>query len=215
MECGPIDPGICQGGPCCDDEVVAELNYSTCSASCPDGYQPAGECTPDPAARCAAPWLSCGAKADCMLAANTCCGACGEVTLSDFDAINRSRQDEHRDYVCPGPPPPCPRCATLQNPSLGATCESGLCRGFDVRAADLSRCSDARDCRLRVTGCCACGGDTSPYSLIAIRQDAESDYQALVCDDADCDACEPVYPDGVEAFCADDGHCQVRVLGTS
>ncbi len=211
--CGAIDPGYCVGGPCCTDRMLAEIDFTTCSAHCPDGYSFEGECAPDPAARCAAPWLACEDNGDCVLASNTCCGTCGRPELSDFDAINPAHHEAHRESVCPGEPPPCPGCATMPNPDLGATCDSGLCQGFDVRTMDLSACTSDAECRLRVTGCCACGGDTSPYSLIAIRADAEGDYQALVCDETPCAGCEPVYPtDAVEAYCADDGHCAVRFL---
>lgn len=211
--CGDIHPGVCYGGPCCTDEVVAEIDYTTCTTRCPAGYARADECTPDPAADCAPAWMACDANADCELAPNTCCGVCGVPELPDFDAINGARRDEHREYVCPAPEP-CPDCPTAPNPSIDATCGGGLCQGFDVRTMDLSACTMDTDCRLRVTGCCACGGDTSPYSLIAIRTDAEGDYQALVCDDTDCPECEPAYPtDEAEAYCADTGHCAVRILG--
>ena len=211
--CGAIDPGLCYGGPCCDDEVIAELDLETCTGYCPEGYDWFGECEPDPAAFCAPDFRSCDAHADCELAINACCWPCGEQELSDFDAINGDYAEEHRATVCDDPTPACPRCATFPNPALGATCGAGLCQGFDVRAMDLSACTTDADCRLRVTECCPCGGDTSPTSLIAVRTDAEADYQALVCDDIACPECEPVYPtDMVEAFCADDGHCDVRML---
>ena len=79
-----------------------------------------------------------------------------------------------------------------------------------MRTLELSACSSDADCRLRVTSCCECGGDTNPDALIAIRSDVEADYMALVCDATDCDLCAPVYPDSMEAFCADDGHCDTR-----
>lgn len=206
--CGPVDPGWCTGGPCCDDRVRAVLDETTCTGRCPTGYSE--ECTPDPRADCAPPWLACEANADCTLASNTCCGACGLPTLDDYDPINPAFSAEHREAVCPDPSGPCPGCATMPNNFLGATCDAGTCAEYDLRAMDLTACTEDTDCRLRVTGCCECGGDTSAGSLIALRTDAEADYGALVCDDTACDGCAPVYPTEVEAYCADDGHCDVR-----
>jgi hypothetical protein len=72
-------------------------------------------------------------------------------------------------------------------------------------------CAADSDCRLRVTGCCECGGSTASWDLIAIAHDGEADYQALVCDpEQACDECAPVYPVDVEAYCATDGHCATR-----
>lgn len=190
----------CLGGPCCM-ETAAPIGDA-----CPDGYSYA--CTPDPVA-----CPRCADNSECELALDRCCGPCGEPTLDDFDAINGEYREEHREAVCPEPEP-CPECASQPNPALGATCEDSLCRGFDVRTMDLSACTADDDCRLRVTECCECGGDTSPASLIAIRADANAEYQSLVCDvETGCAGCAPVYPtDEVEAHCADDGHCDVRRL---
>lgn len=208
--CGPVDPGWCAGGPCCDDRVRATLDETTCSGRCPVGYSHELECEPDPAADCVPRWMLCEANADCVLATNTCCGPCGVPTLDHMDPINATYSDDHRESVCPDPGGPCPDCATMPNNFIGATCDAGWCEEYDLRSMELTACTEDSDCRLRVTDCCECGGDVSPASLIAIRSDAETDYAALVCDDTDCPGCAPVYPTEVEAYCADDGHCDVR-----
>jgi hypothetical protein len=202
---------ICEGGDCCEQERAASFDPATCTFSCPDAFSTT--CEPAPDVFCAPPLDFCTEPTDCVLAIDTCCGPCGIPTLDAFDAIHRDRTEEHRELVCPDPSPVCPACAVGVNPNLGATCDdTDRCVGFDVRTLALSRCTDDDECRIRATACCTCGADTSPYSLIAIRADAEGDYAALVCPDAvGCPECEPVYPDDVSAYCEDDGHCAVRI----
>jgi hypothetical protein len=155
-------------------------------------------------------WEVCELNSDCALTAASCCGVCGEPALGDVDAVNRERLDQHLEDVCPDPQP-CPKCAVATNPDLHATCDNGACLALDIRAHGASACSADDDCRLRVTGCCECGGSTASWDLIAIRSDGEATYEALVCDPAwACDACVPVYPPDVEAYCATDGHCATR-----
>lgn len=203
---------FCQGGDCCDVERPAIFDPVACTFSCPDGFST--ECVQNPAAFCAPPIDGpCAEPPDCTLAIDDCCGPCGTPALDDFDAIHRDRADAHRALVCDDPSPICPACPTGLNPNLGATCDdTSRCVGYDVRTLELSRCTDDDECRIRATACCVCGGDTSPFSLIAIRSDAEGDYAALVCpNEAACPECEPVYPDEASAYCADDGHCAVRI----
>ncbi|HVU05155.1 MAG TPA: BPTI/Kunitz domain-containing protein [Polyangiaceae bacterium] len=158
----------------------------------------------------AAAWAACSANSDCTLSANTCCGVCGAPELADVDAVNGARVDEHFRAVCPKPVP-CPKCGTAENPNLLATCTGGACRAVDVRNEHLAACRANSDCRLRVTGCCECGGSTASAALIAIAVTEEAAYAALVCDPGTgCPACAPVYPKDVEAYCASDGHCDVR-----
>lgn len=208
-DCCPAssDGGVvyCQGGPCCTDEAAPIMNTFDCSWSCPAGYS--FSCIPDPGARCAAPWMVCDAPSDCELApADGCCFVCGDPTEEDVRAINSTHRDE---FYAMCPMPACPPCAPIDDPSLRPICLEGFCRVTDVRMLDLSTCNADSDCALRVTECCECGGDTS--RLIAIRIDAGADYAELVCDPGQgCDLCAPVYPDTVEAFCAADGHCDVR-----
>jgi hypothetical protein len=75
----------------------------------------------------------------------------------------------------------------------------------------VSACTEDVDCRLRVTQCCECGGSTAPWDLVAVAASKEALYVDLVCDAGQaCDECLPQYPTDVEAFCASDGHCDVR-----
>ncbi|MFO0555712.1 MAG: hypothetical protein U0271_45470 [Polyangiaceae bacterium] len=155
-------------------------------------------------------WASCTLTSQCVLRANTCCGTCGEPTLADVDAVNSDKVDAHQQEVCPNPVP-CPDCISLVNPDLLATCTEGTCTAIDVRKDAVSACTADTDCRLRTQGCCECGGSTAEEDLIAVRVDAASDFAALACDpEVGCPACEPMYPTSVEAFCADDGHCDIR-----
>lgn len=156
----------------------------------------------------AAKWALCGANSECVLAANTCCGVCGKPALTDVDAVNKTQLGAHRTDVCPKPVP-CPQCLTSTNPDLLATCDAGRCKALDVHTLPATACSRDDECRLRVTGCCECGGSTEPAQLIAVSN--PSLYVNLVCDPSQaCPACAPVYPTSVEAYCAPDAHCAVR-----
>jgi hypothetical protein len=206
--CPPVEPPRCVDERCCAEEAPARRT-ADCGFRCPDGY--VGEAICDPAAACEDFASPCARNEDCTLAITDCCGPCGEPSLTDYAAIAGSRAEDHFARVCPDPDAlPCPGCAVLPNPSLGATCEAGRCVGYDVRALELSACTADDDCRVRTRDCCECGGATDPSALIAVRADARADYAALVCDDLACPECVPVYPDTVEAFCAADGHCDVR-----
>ncbi|MCB9636755.1 MAG: hypothetical protein H6721_31980 [Sandaracinus sp.] len=206
-DAGPLP--ICRGGACCDQERTAGFDPVTCSVSCPSGFSTS--CMVDPAAFCAPTFdAPCTDNTQCTLAIDDCCGGCGMPTLDDFDPILITQADAHRAAVCTDPTPICPGCAVMPNPNLGATCSMSRCTEFDVRALALSACTRDEDCRLRVADCCECGGDTSPFALIAIRNDAEGRYTDLVCpNDIGCPECAPAYPADVSAFCADDGHCAV------
>jgi hypothetical protein len=156
-------------------------------------------------------WSSCALNSDCMLADNSCCGVCSQPELGDVDAINRNESGDHYAAVCDELDPLCPGCPSLPNPWLGATCDVDVCTAFDLRESDLVTCTADADCRLRATSCCECGGDTGRDALIALAGDEFPSYLALVCDpETDCLACEPTYPDTVEAFCNDEGRCDLR-----
>jgi len=155
-------------------------------------------------------WAACEVNSECVLSAAGCCDACGEPTLDDVDAINAERMNEHFADVCPEPLP-CPLCPVSRNPDLHATCSSGQCLALDIRKHTASACASDDDCRLRATGCCECGASTATWDLIAFNDQNEGLYRDLVCDPGQgCDDCAPVYPTDVEAFCASDGHCDVR-----
>ncbi|HJK90234.1 MAG TPA: hypothetical protein RMH85_20290 [Polyangiaceae bacterium LLY-WYZ-15_(1-7)] len=206
--CPPIAPPTCVDEACCVTEAPAEA-VPGCRFVCPEGYVEEPICEPGPG--CGDFAGPCERHDECALAITDCCGPCGSPTLDAYDAILTSRADAHRDAVCPDPGGTvCPACAVMPNPELGATCDdASRCAGFDVGAMELSACEVDADCRLRVTQCCECGGDTDPFALIAIRTDAEGDYAGLVCDDLACPECEPAYPDTVRAACGADGHCEV------
>ena len=107
-------------------------------------------------------------------------------------------------------------CVLTGNPELHATCAGGVCLAVDIRAHQASACASDDDCRLRVTGCCECGGSTASWDLIAIAQNGEPAYQSLVCDpEQGCDDCAPVYPTDTEAYCATDGHCATRATSAT
>lgn len=155
-----------------------------------------------------ADWAACDVTSECVLSGNSCCGVCGAPSLANVDGVNRARSDEHFRDVCPMPIP-CPTCPSALNPDLQVTCASSRCAPFDVRLSDVSLCTSDADCRLRVTQCCECGGDTSPFALIAVS--SEPGYSTLVCDPMiGCPECAPTYPDTVRAVCAADGHCAVE-----
>lgn len=208
LGCPPVLPETCVRGDCCDEDPrEAERVPGTCDFRCPDGWTPASLCDPAPSCDLDA----CTDNTDCILADNTCCGPCGEPRLSDFDAIHRDRQEEHYGLVCPEPEI-CPDCPIALNPGLGATCDGGRCRGFDLATLPLTECARDTDCRLRVRDCCPCGSDPSFWNLIAIRADAETDYEALVCPtDFGCPECAPPEPTDARAVCTA-GRCQVEVL---
>jgi hypothetical protein len=155
-------------------------------------------------------WDHCNRTSDCIVVSNSCCDACGEPTLAQVDAVNRFRVDDQRDDVCPDPVP-CPKCASQDNPDLLATCAAERCQAVDIRTHAVSSCALDTDCKLRVSGCCECGGSTLPEALIAINASLETAYRELACDAGQaCAECAPVYPTEVEAHCAPDGHCAVR-----
>jgi hypothetical protein len=123
--------------------------------------------------------------------------------LSDITAVNGERAEEYLQTVCPNGPV-C-LCPTALNPNLFATCDGGTCRAFDVREHEASSCTMDDDCRVRTRGCCECGGDTSPGSLIATAWGGT--FDALVCDPmAGCPECAPLYPPEATASCESD-HC--------
>jgi hypothetical protein len=114
----------------------------------------------------------------------------------------------HRAEACTGDEA-CPECVQAENPALSAMCEAGRCELLDVRSAALSACSTAEDCVLRRSGCCEC----SAGEWIALRADGVAGYASAVCDpESACATCEPIAPTDVEAICAADGHCDVRIL---
>jgi hypothetical protein len=163
----------------------------------------------DAASDATADWLYCSGLEDCVLRTAGCCDVCGKPTAQDVDAVRvgMSSEADHRGDVCPMPPASCPLCATSPNPALYPLCITSQCLVFDVRAQPLSACNITADCALVPHDCCGCGG-----GYASVRNDAVAAFHATVCDpDATCMACGTP-PVGIEAFCAPDGHCDVRPI---
>jgi hypothetical protein len=151
-------------------------------------------------------------SSECTLVSKTCCEICGKPSLGAIDAVNQKYAAAHHQSVCPTEVS-CAPCQEKQSPDLHVTCRAGACTPVDVRKEPATACTSDRDCRLRVTSCCECGGSTAREDLIAIAD--ESAYADVVCDPQQaCPACAPVYPTDVEARCASDGHCEVRDVKT-
>ncbi len=206
-ECRPIDDA------CCRTTSPVRVDPSTCEVYCTEEGHiaiEAGTCAPAP--ECAADH-ACDDNADCVVTHEGCCEPCSLPELSEVVALNQSRVDEYRASVC-AEPVGCPECEPAgPNPRLVATCNVGVCEALDLYDALLVRCEDDSDCRLRVPGCCECGGDTDPATLISMRTDAEADYRALVCnEDMACDGCVPTYPETHEAFCNPERRCDIRTI---
>ena len=106
----------------------------------------------------------------------------------------------------------CPACFMEPDPTLFATCAFGRCQLVDTQAdPELTPCTDAGECRVRMAGCCECV-DIIDGQVIAIRADAEAAYRALTCDpDTACDACLPDLGGTFTAACIDN-RCQALPL---
>jgi hypothetical protein len=144
---------------------------------------------------------ACEVATDCVLVPSSCC-VCGVPEIGDVTAVNQEGAAEYTQTCGMGPACLCP---TALNPNLVATCASETCQAIDIREHAVSECSDDDECRVRVSQCCECGGDTSPGSLVAVG--TVLDYGALVCDRLGlCTGCAPEYPAEATALC-ESGHC--------
>jgi hypothetical protein len=146
---------------------------------------------------------TCSTPLDCTLVPSNCC-ICGMPELGDYLASNKALAD-----TCGCGGPVC-QCASGINPNLAATCASGVCEGFDVRAVEgFSGCQDDSDCTLRIgLDCCeTCAGSSA--DLVAVNVD-QSELSKALCGAAPppCPPCVPTYPANAKAACAS-GHCQV------
>ena len=145
---------------------------------------------------------SCEVPGDCVLVPSSCC-VCGVPELGDVTAVNVGAAGQYLEALC-AMSPAC-GCPTALNPNLVATCDSGTCQKIDIREHAATECGDDDECRVRVSQCCECGGDTSPGSLIAVGLNLV--YDELVCDPLGlCTDCAPEYPPEASARC-DAGHC--------
>lgn len=190
-----------------DAPVVDASGDTSTDAPSTDAVSDTGTDAPGPT------WTACAVPSDCTLAANTCCGVCGQPTIDDVDGIHVADWDAHYATVCDDPDPLCPGCASMPNPWLLAECADAACTATDVRTDPVTACTTDDECVLRTPECCTCGSDFIPEQLIALRADAEGEWRSRVCDpDTDCATCEPEYPGYVRAACSDEGRCVIEYL---
>jgi len=127
-------------------------------------------------------------------------GAAADVEAIRLDVCG------YRAEICPLWDP-CPVCPGAPNANLQPICQMTQCSILDVRTHESSECSTDLDCEVRASDCCGCSGGQS----IALNPERAGAYYTLVCDPAaDCPPCTPPDPTVLEAFCASDGHCDLR-----
>ena len=156
---------------------------------------------------------ACDGPKQCVLTASTCCGVCGMPELANKVAVNQAALEAFRATVCTEPMG-CPECAEEVNPNLFAYCDEGRCVAADARTHAVSECAQSSDCVLRYgMGCCesTCMGVESELTSVSV-QGFQSMFDTLGCQSVACDDCDPTYPMFTEAFCNDDGHCEVGLL---
>jgi hypothetical protein len=157
-------------------------------------------------------FAACDAPGTCVLASDSCCGACGKPTLDDFDAVGEGAVDAHRKAVCPDPSGPCPGCVQEPNPTLFAYCDLGAktCVKAELPLTEFAACKEDADCSMRLgLGCCECmaSGD-----WVAVATARRTVLDALLCkQDQACAGCAPKPPDGVMAAC-EMGRCVMKPL---
>lgn len=207
-EPGPMLRCYADGDTCCTRPALRAEMSGECDLTCPAGYSLGAECRPDAICEDV---RACEDNGDCVVTHAGCCEPCTTPELRDVVALASAGVGPYREMEC-ADPVACPDCEPAPpNPRLVATCNVNRCEAFDVHDTLMTRCSSDDECRLRVRGCCECGGDLRPEALVALRRDAESDYVTLICNASEgCDACVPTYPDTVEAFCNPTGRCDVR-----
>ena len=180
---------------------AAANNYESleaCQAACPGG-------TPN--------YDSCEVAADCVLAANGCCGVCDgpSVTAHDFRAFNRKHELEAS--ACPNADVACGACP---NPEGDGTykyfvpnCVNNECVVEDIRKSDATACESDQDCKLRNGS--ACCEECEVNQWLAVRSDGG--FEALVCSGSNeaCPACEAVPRSDARANCYE-GRCGVVYL---
>lgn len=187
-------------------------------AACADGHDlPAGDAGATDSATSDAPvaadFTSCTFNGECVVVANSCCGACGAPEITSVVAVNQVSAAAHHDFVCAGAPQMCPACPTRLNSNLVAACESGSCVARDIRQEPYTACATNEDCRTRSAACCECENAVfGPYIAINASTDTLSAYESVVCNaSTTCSsvmACQ-AYPSGTPtAFCdAETLHC--------
>lgn len=207
-ECFDLKPGECFNSEDCGGKECLGATVCSCNTPCfapttPGKCEGAGEEV----------WGTCGEPGDCMILANSCCGACGMPGLDDVDAVNLQKIDEHFKDVCGEENPTCPACASMNNPDLLAACAlgQGKCVALEVSKSPFAACTKDDECVVRAPNCCGCG----PYSkeqLLAVNIAQEASYMnELRCDEVDCAPCEdPQFPPGIKAVCdPETKHCRL------
>jgi hypothetical protein len=152
-------------------------------------------------------WSSpCEDNLDCLVMPASCCGACGVATRTDVIALNQADGEAYRREVCDNIA--CPGCAGQPDPTLMAACIGGRCAVVDILTHEVTTCASPADCRVRASGCCDCGVNLEPRSLIAVNPKSPTRYEELACNrDSVCAACIPQYP-AVTIDCLNN-HCQI------
>jgi hypothetical protein len=150
----------------------------------------------------------CGVPDDCVVESLSCCPICGVPDPSNYVAMARSAQYDFQRSICAGNSA-CATCnAQVGTNTLLATCTQGQCALLNLLDSPVTACSSATDCYVHTPECCACGGSTDEYSVIALSSTSSIPYSSLVCPpNGACFDCGPVYPD-VNVACIS-GHCRV------
>jgi hypothetical protein len=151
----------------------------------------------------------CTGAGQCELVSATCC-SCGILGLGQLSPINSSKRDAFSKQVCSAMPQPCPPCIGMVDPHLAARCESGRCRGFDIRNdPTYTKCGSDQECTLRNgLGCCECGAPSGGSDWVAISHLGRMLLAGQVCAPGSvCPACIPIPPANTVARCLS-GTCQ-------
>ncbi|HMJ54826.1 MAG TPA: hypothetical protein VK540_22250 [Polyangiaceae bacterium] len=149
---------------------------------------------------------SCTGPGQCELALKTCC-SCETLRLDQLEPINAAKRDAFKKQVCGPAPLPCPPCLPTIDPHFMARCESGRCRGFDIRSdPTYTKCGTSSECVLRKgLACCVCN---APGDWVAVSRVGDMILTGETCAAASvCPGCVPVPPDGYSAVCRN-GACQ-------
>jgi hypothetical protein len=144
-------------------------------------------------------WSACTGAGQCELAMKCC--ACGILGLDQLTPINSAKRDAFNRQSCGPNPLPCPPCVGVIEPHLMARCESGRCRGFDIRSdPTYTKCGSDQECVLRKgLGCCQCG---APGEWVAVSRAGDMLIGGETCGPGSvCPACIPTPPSGTSAVC--------------
>jgi hypothetical protein len=220
---GGTSPSLCalpaETGPCeayfprffhnAETGFCESFVYGGCEGN-ENNFETLEECT----ATCGSKALdACEDNGDCLLRAKGCCGACEPSDLTDFVALN----SEYDEWYAKAQNCEAVDCAPCLEPEFGAsnrpyfvaTCEAGRCVAVDLRATEVTACTQPSECSLRFgSSCCeGCGGN----DVIAVSDEAA--LSELVCPAVlpPCPACLPGDPDGLTADCQK-GRCVIAEL---